>query len=362
MAKDIEKLLKKYENESDEEIEEERADNTLRNKTAPAPKKREKDKKIKLDLKDFKILKQLDENARSANSEIAKKVRLNKNTVNYKIKRMEEEGVIKGYYPVIDNSKLGYFSFRIYLKFFNLKPEDETEMIQWLKEKSCVGVIARIESGYDLAFMVWVKNIYEFEDFWTLFKEKFRKSFWREKVDVFSKVFYFKRDYLLEETNSRDYETVGERKTVSFDELDMKILLSLSKNARISVVELSEKLKTPPRTIAFRIAQLEKKKIIQGYRVEINLETINYEYYKINIILNDFYDFKKVFSFCLNNSNIIYLDRTLSDLDFEIDAEVNGRKELLKLQDKIKSEFSVRDIEILNFREYYKLELLPDIN
>ena len=358
MVKDIERLLKKYEGDKEGEQEDLSAEKESI-KVRPINIKKKKEKRIKLDLKDLKILKQLDENARSANSEIAKKVRLNKNTVNYKIKRMEEEGIIKGYYSVIDNSKLGYFSFRVYLKFFNLKPQEETEMIQWLKENSSVGVIARIESGYDLAFMVWVKNIYEFEGLWTTFKEKFRKSFWKERVDVFSKVFHFKRDYLLENVKSRNYETVGEGKTASFDELDIKILLLLSKNARISLVELFEKLKTPPRTIAFRIKQLEKKKIIQGYRTEINLETIGYEYYKLNIILNDFYNFNKLFSFCLDNSNVIYLDRTLSDLDFEIDIEVNGRKELLKLQDKIKSNFSVRDIEILNFREYYKLELLP---
>ena len=57
---------------------------------------------MKLDLKDRKILYELDSNARQSNSEIAKKVGLNKNTVNYKINRMTEEGIIAGYYTVID--------------------------------------------------------------------------------------------------------------------------------------------------------------------------------------------------------------------------------------------------------------------
>ena len=68
---------------------------------------------MKLDLKDRKILYELDSNARQSNSGIAKKVGLNKNTVNYKINRMTEEGIITGYYTVVDSSRLGYFSIRV---------------------------------------------------------------------------------------------------------------------------------------------------------------------------------------------------------------------------------------------------------
>ncbi len=78
------------------------------------------EKAVKLDLKDKKILYELDKNARASISDIGRAVRLNKNTVNYKIKRLEEQKVILSYYTVIDNSKLGYLtSFRCYSKFFN---------------------------------------------------------------------------------------------------------------------------------------------------------------------------------------------------------------------------------------------------
>ncbi|MBI5148684.1 Lrp/AsnC family transcriptional regulator [Candidatus Pacearchaeota archaeon] len=313
----------------------------------------------KLELKDWKILKELDDNARRSNSDIAKRVRLNKNTVSYKIRRLEEEGVVNGYYPVIDNSKLGYFSFRVYLKFFNLKAEQEEAMVKWLKDNNKVGVISKIESIYDLGFMIWVKSIYEFDDFWLEFKEKFRKHFWKERVDAFSKVYHFKRNYLLEKSSSDKYEVIGERNLVEHDELDIRILRILSKNARTPLVEISANLKKPPRTIAFRIRQMEKRKIIQGYRVDINLEKIGYEYYKIDMVLNDFYKYDEILNFCLNHTNIIYLDRTLSDLDFEIDIEIKNRKEMIKLLNEIKSVFNIRDIEILSFKEYHKLELLP---
>jgi len=316
---------------------------------------------VKLDLKDRKILYELDRDARQSNSEIAKKVGLNKNTVNYKINRMTEEGVISGYYATIDSSKLGYFSVRIYLKFSNTKPENEEKVIHWLKENKIVGVIARIETIYDLVIMTWVKDIYEFEDFWGEFKRKFREYFWQEQVHIFSSVLHFKRKYLLPENKKehREFESIGGREKVNYDELDIKILRLIAKNARMPLIEMADKLKADDRTIAFRIKQLEKKRVIQGYRVNLNLAKISYEYYKVNFILNDYSKYDQLQSFCENHINVIYIDKTLEDLDFEIDVETKNKEELFKLIKEIKEKFNIREVEILTFDKYIKLESLP---
>lgn len=316
---------------------------------------------IKLDLKDRKILYELDKNSRQSNSEIAKKVGLNKNTVNYKINRMIQEGVISGYYATIDSSKMGYFSVRIYLKFFDAAPLDEERMLKWLKENKTVGVLARIESVCDLAIMTWVKDIYEFEYFWSEFKKKFRKYFWQERVHIFSGVLHFKRKYLFPEIKKefREFESIGGRERVVYDELDMQILRLIAQNARTPLIDIAEKLKADDRTIAFRIKQLEKKKIIQGYRVNLNLSKIGYEYYKVNFILNDYSKYDLLENFCKSHENVIYIDKTLEDLDFEIDVEITNKAELHKLINEIKEKFNVREVEIFNFGEYLKLESLP---
>ncbi len=315
----------------------------------------------KLDLKDKKILIELDRDARQTNSEIAKIVGLNKNTVNYKINRMIEEKIITGYWTVIDNSKLGYFIIRVYIKFFNSDDTQENKIVDFLKKHDQIGVVAEIETPYDLAFMFFAKNIYDWDEFWTDFKKRFRQNFWQEKVAIFSKVYYYARNYLQEKNISivRPCQTIGGKDTTEFDELDISILKLLDKNARIPLIEIAQKTNTPERTIAFRIKQLEKKKVIQGYRVQLNLEKIGYEYYKINFLLNDSSNYDQLFSYCQNNKNIIYIDKTVGELDFEIDIEVKNRQELINLINEIKSKFSIRDTEILNFKEYLKLESLP---
>lgn len=125
------------------------------------------------------------------------------------------------------------------------------------------------------------------------------------------------------------------------------------------VIEIAEKTSTPERTIAFRIKQLEHKKIIQGYRIDIDLSKMGYEYYKLNFFMNDVLNYNELFVFCEQHPNVIYIDKTLADYDFEIDVEVQSRGKLLELIAEIKKKFSVRDMQILNFKEYLKYESVP---
>lgn len=61
-----------------------------------------------LDKTDVNILKNLLENARVSNRQIAKKVKVSVGTVITKIKKMENDGIIRRYSAITDYEKLGY--------------------------------------------------------------------------------------------------------------------------------------------------------------------------------------------------------------------------------------------------------------
>jgi DNA-binding Lrp family transcriptional regulator len=63
---------------------------------------------MKLDGVDDKIIKELLEDARYSSRQIAKNVGVSVGTVLSRIKRMEDEGFIKGYSVLFDHEKLGY--------------------------------------------------------------------------------------------------------------------------------------------------------------------------------------------------------------------------------------------------------------
>lgn len=60
-----------------------------------------------LDDKDLAILRLLQQNAKSTVREIAAKVHLSPTPVHERIKRMEEEGVIRQYAALVDHTKIG---------------------------------------------------------------------------------------------------------------------------------------------------------------------------------------------------------------------------------------------------------------
>ncbi|MBI2045490.1 Lrp/AsnC family transcriptional regulator, partial [Candidatus Pacearchaeota archaeon] len=124
-------------------------------------------KRDKLDLKDKRILTLLDINSRQTNAKIARNVGLSKDVVNYRIKKLENLGFIRGYYSIFDFSKLGYFSIRVYLKLIDVSSEQENKITEFLVKHKNTFFVAQIEGPFDIAIGTWIKNIYEFENFWT---------------------------------------------------------------------------------------------------------------------------------------------------------------------------------------------------
>src|SRR3989344_5156973 len=90
------------------------------------------EKEVNLDLKDKKILFEMDFNARATYAELAKKIGLSKQGVEYKINNLVKKGVIKGFYPIINVPKLGFIYCRLLITLQNTAPKDRESMIRYL--------------------------------------------------------------------------------------------------------------------------------------------------------------------------------------------------------------------------------------
>ncbi len=75
-----------------------------------APRRKRKPPKIGKDVQraDRIILEKLQKDAKVSLSDLAEETGLASSSVHYRIKRLEDEGIIKGYTAVVDPSKLGY--------------------------------------------------------------------------------------------------------------------------------------------------------------------------------------------------------------------------------------------------------------
>ena len=161
------------------------------------------------------------------------------------------------------------------------------------------------------------------------------------------------RKYLTTNPNKNYTPLItGSSKKENLDKADLTILKIISANAKISLINISKELKLTPVAIRYRIKQLEKKKVILAYKALIDYNKLGYQYYKIDLDLEDTSIIKTLQQFCIEHPNIIYEDRTFGGSDFEFDIEVKNHKEMKKIIQQIKTKFP----KIIRTIQYYKAE------
>ncbi|MBT4604183.1 winged helix-turn-helix transcriptional regulator [archaeon] len=322
-------------------------------------KKLELGQGVKLDKLDLKILKILDWNARMPNSKVAKKVGSSKDVVAYRIKRLEETGIIKSYFPVLDMYKLGFHTSRIYFDLEELSFEKEKEFVSFLDKEIHAGVIFKMDHFYHYGIFVWTKSIYDIEEILNKIKSKLGKYLLRYDYTIISTLKQYPKDYLFGENMHQEFRTLEPRKAVKIDEKDFAILKMLAANAKSTTVDISKKLKIPQSTISSKIKLMQSKQIIQGYRAQINFSKLGYTNYFLEIYLNTNDNIKKIEAWTSTYPNVVWLQKIIGTCDIEIEVEVESREQLELLLKKLREKFpNIRKI-IFWLQEYKKFTYLP---
>ena len=322
----------------------------------------------KLDLKDKKLLYELDLNSRQSLSELGRKVGLSKNSVNYRISNLRKEGIIKRFHSVIDTGKLGYIGFRLYLNLQNTTPEKEAEIIDFLVGKEIVTWVASIEGNYDVGALILTKSIKRVNELWKELLAKYTNYIDKKLLTIMTRVSYFSRAYLLN-LKSNIYECVPisepeeEGSRNELDKTDKEILKILAPNSRTPIVDIAAKIGISAKTVISRIKNLEESKIIIGYKTVFDLEKMGYQYYKLHFKLQNVNreEDSKLRAYVKSHPNIIYDDEVLGGDNIEIEVQVKDASELRELIGDIKEKFGkrIRDYEIMHFLREYKYLFLP---
>ena len=154
---------------------------------------------MNIDVKDRKILYQLDLNSRQSLKTIGSNVRLTKNVVQYRIDRLVKDGIIKNFYTSIDFYKLGYINLGIYVNYQYYTPEIEKDIIQYFVNSEHAWFIANIQGKFDLIVLFSVSNMNQFFSFWKNTLTKYRFYFQSALITFFTRTHNLPISYLLEE-------------------------------------------------------------------------------------------------------------------------------------------------------------------
>lgn len=132
---------------------------------------KKKERKSKIDYKDLKILKILSRNSRSEYKELSRKLGLTANAIKYRIKNLENGGVIERYTISTNIRKLSYSWYNIQVKLIAGEKE-----IQEFLEKDKITIYHYHYIGnenWDIDIGIIVKSSEELRDFILKFRQKF---------------------------------------------------------------------------------------------------------------------------------------------------------------------------------------------
>ncbi len=234
-----------------------------------------------LDLLDRKILFELDLNARIPASQLAKKLRRSKETINFRINRLFQNEFLKGTYTVCNTSKLGYFYYKVYLKLKNITPEKEQELLSYLAKSDNIAYLASVEGNYDCIFLVMVRSAQEMVGFLDVFMGGFGEYIQEKDIAVFLTTHRFNERFLIAGKERQDLHYPVEIGNYPLDALERNMLGILSTNARMPVAELAEKLGAEHHTVSYRIKKLEHDAVILGYATSPNFERLGLQFIQI---------------------------------------------------------------------------------
>ena len=301
-----------------------------------------------IDKIDKKILFELDRNCRIPDTQLAKIVGRSKESVRYRIKQLVEKGIITGFHTWIDPTKLGYNSYKIYLKLANI-PEKKQAFINLLKKEKRLFWLGVADGAWDLGLTFFDKNNLEFYKIQNELVSKFKDLILKKQVGVLVNVTVCTKDFLLDTPKKEAITMFTEIEQNEIDDIDKKILRFLFNDARISLVDLAKQTGVSIDIIRSRKKKLEEKKIIVQYKASIDYNKLGYEFYKTFLYFNNLseMDQNRIMEYIKQHPNILHMIKQISPWDMELEIMVKSYQEYNKIINNLKKEFAniILDVE-----------------
>ncbi len=303
--------------------------------------------KIKLDIKNLNLIKELEKDSRNPLSIIAKNIKTSKEVAHYRFNKLAESGLIKRFDTIVDYFALGYNYYRLIINLQNLKYEIRKNIIKDLRKEKRIDLNIYLSSDWDLEINFWVKYSSEFYEFYNNLINKYAEFINEKEIYIITKTYIASHSYLH---NNNKVITLGETKELkSIDEIDEKIIEELEINPIEDVVAISKKLNMAVSTIHYRIKQLKINGIIKGCIPILEKSLIGYNTYRVKIVLANPSKKREFISYLLSQKNVIKINELIGneDLDFEVDFRTTQELDKFLEETRLKVP-QIKDFEVVN--------------
>ena len=316
---------------------------------------------LKLDMLDKKILNALNQDVRASYSDIARKARTSKEVVNYRVKRLLSEGVIKEFVTIFG---FGYWAFKTLVQLEKIGPEEEKQLIKKLAAHPNINWVTPCTGNWDLVFAIMAKDPAHFDKVLREIIGVLGKYLQDYKISAAISGETYGHTYILGAVKEPKKIKINAGQQVDFDSKDKKIAQLLHKNARAKLTEIFSKTKIPVDTVKYRIKKMEQNSVVKRYRLIINPAKLGYNRYEIFIrcvnltddVINKFREYAK------QHHNIEYFSRCAGSWDVEFTVHFKTNEDLRAFVLDVKKEFGdyIKNFESVTLFETSNYVYFPE--
>jgi DNA-binding Lrp family transcriptional regulator len=321
--------------------------------------------KYQLDAKDRRLLSELDTDAMQPASRIAKKARMSKQVVGYRINALQEASVLRECCIVVDSGKLGYTVFKLYLKYRGVDKKMEERIVERLSKSPNVGLLETCDGRWDMIVGVWARDLAHFRQVSGALFRGMEEHFAERIVSTIERAEHLGRAYLLGRRSEGKALSFGSSQgaVAGLEVQDRKMLQALATDARKSMVKVSAETGIEPQAARRRLLRLKENGVVSGARILIDRRRIGMLGYKVLLTLENMTPAKEkeLLEYLRQQPNVVDVVYCLGNWNFELDVEIGSYEEFHYLMLEMRNRFSdvLRNYESLLIFEEQKYNYFP---
>jgi len=295
-----------------------------------------------LDLRDKKLLFELDKNSRANLSELAKKLKTSKEVVHYRLKKLVDEKVILRFHTITPLYRFGLTAYKVYLRLSDCSKENLDKLIDYLLNNKDVFWFGTCNGRWDLIFGTTSKSLEEFMVIQDKIMHKFGDFIQEKELSISRENLQYNRRWMYQDNSPLVEFNFGEKETrVDLGEKDRKILDSIIPDSRKSIVDISKETKLSIDVVRYRLKAMEKEKIIGGYKCLLNPHKLGFVTCKAFVFFKNITEEKKkeFIDYVKNLKNTINIITTFAAWDLEIMFETKSYEEYFEIMEEVKNKF-----------------------
>lgn len=291
-----------------------------------------------LDRVDKKILTVLGQDARLSARQVGKIVGTSRDVVRYRIRRMEEQGVIADYIPHVRNRIFGIDNYTLLISLREYDGAFERRILDKIASFAHVRYLVSTHGDYDVICRIGVKNKIHLADLVSKISNACGKHLQSLDVGIYIKMLKSEEyGYLLDDFSYARDKVRSRREEV--DRLDRRIISLLCEEAQMSAVQIAPKVGLSAVQVGKRIKSLERDGIITNTQSVVDLRKIGYQQYMLYLKLQRYRhtDELRLREWLRGKGNIPHVERMLGRWDLGISIVVESQEQFMERLGEIRS-------------------------